>query len=68
MENPKKNYELIKKIGSGAYGKVYKARYKPDQKIVAIKVIEIDWFKKSEVEGVLNEIRILSSIQSQYVV
>lgn len=56
MQNPKKNYELIKKIGSGAYGKVYKARYKPDSKIVAIKVIEIDRFKKSEVEGVLNEI------------
>ena len=46
MNNPKKNYELIKKIGSGAYGKVYKARYKPDGKMVAIKVIEIDWYKK----------------------
>lgn len=26
--NPSRKYELLKKIGSGAYGRVYKARMK----------------------------------------
>lgn len=39
--NPKQKYELLRKIGSGSYGQVYKARVKNTNKIVAIKVIDI---------------------------
>lgn len=48
-KNPKDKYELIKKIGSGSYGQVYKARIKNSNKIVAIKVIDISKRKKQEI-------------------
>jgi len=34
------NFEIHKKIGEGSYGKVYRARMKDLDKIVAIKVIK----------------------------
>ena len=32
------NYEIIKKIGNGSFGQVYKAISKDDQEMVAIKI------------------------------
>ena len=32
------NYEIIKKIGNGSFGQVYKAISKDDKEIVAIKI------------------------------
>lgn len=32
-------YEIIQKLGKGAYGIVWKARYKPNNEIVALKKI-----------------------------
>lgn len=42
----KEDYNLLKQIGEGAYGKVYKAQSKKDNRIVAMKELELaneDW-------------------------
>ena len=35
------NYEVVKKIGKGSYGKVYEVRRKSDNEIFAMKTLEI---------------------------
>lgn len=66
--NHKNKYEIIKRIGSGTYGKVYKAICKEDRKIVAIKIVDISKMDKAGIDSILNEIRILSSISNPYIV
>eukprot|EP00919_Chromeraceae_sp_WS-2016_P072260 GHVR01170972.1.p1 GENE.GHVR01170972.1~~GHVR01170972.1.p1 ORF type:complete len:107 (+),score=7.62 GHVR01170972.1:33-353(+) len=60
------NYSLNEQLGEGMYGKVFKAVHTTTKQEVAIKVIHSDKFKefpKLE-ECTINEINILSSIQS----
>ena len=45
-KNRKKRYELIQKIGSGSFGRVYKAKDLKCSKIVAIKIFSIKKKKK----------------------
>lgn len=56
------DYELIKKIGQGSYSSVYKCRHLKTGKIYAIKSILYNQFDDKEKENILNEIRILASI------
>lgn len=62
------NYDLKKRIGTGTYGKVFKALRKSDGKIVAVKIVDIAKMDKAGIESVLNEVRILSSISNSYIV
>ena len=56
------NFQKIEKIGAGGYGKVYKVLSKKDNNYYAMKKISvID-------EEVQNEIKILSTIDSEYIV
>ena len=56
------NFQKIEKIGEGGYGKVFKVLSKKDNKYYAMKKIsDID-------EAVQNEIKILSTIDSEYIV
>ena len=56
------NFQKIEKIGEGGYGKVFKVLSKKDNKYYAMKKIsDID-------EAVQNEINILSTIDSEYIV
>ena len=64
----KSKYELKKKIGTGSYGKVYKAYNKEEGKTVAIKIVTINKKNIKEIKSALNEVRILSSIKSKYIV
>lgn len=53
-------FELLKEIGFGAFGKVYKARNKTDQRVYAVKKV---WFQvndKAEKTKKLQEVRVLS--------
>ena len=57
--NTVNDYEIIKKLGSGAYGTVYKAKRK-DGKIIALKIIDIGANKKL-IEVSEKEVKFLNS-------
>ena len=57
------NYELIKKLGSGAQGTVWKAIRKDDHKTVAVKVISVGSNQK-EYETAVNELKKLNEIST----
>lgn len=40
------NYILAEVIGSGQYGKVYKAKNMKNEEVVAIKVVKLDKFRE----------------------
>ncbi|KRX01572.1 Protein kinase-like domain [Pseudocohnilembus persalinus] len=64
------NYILNEIVGSGSYGKVYKARNMKNDEIVAVKVIPLQKFKEVPKlsEFTMNEIQTLSKIDNQHVV
>ena len=67
-EDRTSNFELIKMIGEGSYGKVYRSRDRSTGQIVAIKIVNISKMDKIGIQSSLNEIRILNSLNSQYIV
>ena len=64
-ETNKNDYEKISKLGSGAYGSVYKARMKKSQKIVAIKRIKINLDTEGIPSSALREISILRNLHHE---
>ncbi|OZJ02649.1 hypothetical protein BZG36_04405 [Bifiguratus adelaidae] len=62
------NYELLEVIGSGVFGKIYKAQRKSDGKILAAK--EIDYRKMEEAEKLqlVQEVNILRELRHPYIV
>ena len=64
-ESTKKDYEKIDKLGSGAYGTVYKAKCLKTQKIVAIKRIKISLDTEGIPSSALREISILRNLRHE---
>lgn len=64
--NPK--YQIIEKLGEGAFGAAYKVMNIQDNKVCVIKQINIKDRKKEELESIKKEANILSSLNSEYVV
>jgi len=64
-EDPLKNYEIVCKLGQGAYGSVQKARDKRDGQLVAIKILPLEG---PDVTGLRREINILCNCKSEYIV
>lgn len=62
------NFTLIDIIGEGAYSKVYKALRISDSKLYALKKVEILKLTEKEKHNALNEIRILASIDNDYII
>lgn len=64
MEQPKtiNDYEIIKGIGKGSYGRVYKAIRKSDGRLIALKVIDVDKNDKSLIDETLKEVEYLKRI------
>ena len=58
---------VIKKIGKGSYGTVYKVRRKEDQKIYALKYLNFKKMEKKTKDATLNEIRLLCSVDNPYI-
>ena len=63
-----KNFEIISKLGSGGFSKVYKVKRIIDNKIYALKKVQILNLSEKQKMSSLNEIRVLASINSKYVV
>ena len=62
------NYSEIKLLGRGAFGKVVLIKKKNDNKFYALKQIYVKQLTKEELNSYKNEIKILSSFNSQYIV
>ena len=61
-------FEILKKIGDGSYSVVYKVRRKADDNIYALKKVNLQKLKEKEKQNALNEVRILASIKSPFVI
>ena len=57
-------FQLLDKLGDGAYSIVYKVRRKADNKIYALKKVKLQNLSDKEKENALNEVRILASIKN----
>jgi len=63
------DFEIINRISSGAYGKVYLARKKKTRDLFAVKVQnKSDLLRKNMVDNVIAERRILSNVKTPFVV
>ena len=57
------NFEIICKLGSGGFSKVYKVKRKIDNQIYALKKVQILNLSEKQKLSSLNEIRVLASIK-----
>lgn len=63
-----KDFEILKKLGEGAYSIVYKAKRKSDSQIYALKQVKFQSLRDKEKENALNEIRLLASVSHPNIV
>ena len=61
-------FEIISKLGDGSYSVVYKVKRKADDKIYALKKVRLQNLSEKEKENSLNEVRILASVRSTFVI
>ncbi|EGR30852.1 protein kinase domain protein [Ichthyophthirius multifiliis] len=61
-------FKKNKKIGEGAYSIVYKVIRQTDQQQYALKKVNLQALSQKEIEYALNEVRILASIRSNYII
>ena len=62
------DFQIISKLGEGAYSTVFKVKRIVDNKIYALKKVKILNLSDKEKENSLNEVRILASVKSNFVV
>lgn len=62
------DFEIIKKLGEGAYSSVYKVRRLVDQSIYALKKVKLVNLSPREIHNAVNEVRILASIRHPNIV
>ena len=62
------NFEIICKLGSGGFSKVYKVKRKIDEQIYALKKVQMLNLSEKQKLSSLNEVRVLASIKSKYVI
>lgn len=63
-----KDFEFQEKIGSGAFGTVYRVRRKVDGNVYVIKKVKILMMSRKEQESAINEVRIMASLDNPYVI
>jgi NIMA (never in mitosis gene a)-related kinase len=56
------NFEILGRIGRGAFSTVYKARRSTDSQIYALKQVKISSLSPKEKQQALNEVHMLASI------
>jgi serine/threonine protein kinase len=62
-----RDFDILRKLGAGAYGEVLLARRKITDQLVAIKVLEKEKMRQ-KVEMVMNERNILNKLDNEFVV
>lgn len=62
------DFQIIKKLGDGAYSSVYKVKRIADDQIYALKQVQMTKLTEKERENALNEVRILASIDEPNVI
>ena len=62
------NFEILTKLGEGSYSTVFKVKRKIDDKIYALKKVKLSNLNEKEKANSLNEVRILASVKSKYVI
>jgi NIMA (never in mitosis gene a)-related kinase len=62
------NFQILSKLGEGAYSTVFKVMRNIDNQVYALKKVKLTNLSEKERENALNEVRILASVQSNYVV
>ena len=67
LEN-KYHFKIIKEIGSGAFGSVYKIQDKNDNKIYALKKIVLNKKDKEDLDSIKNEAYLLKAIDDENVI
>ena len=61
-------FKIIAKIGEGAYSTVYTVRRIEDSELYALKKVKLKHLSDKEKQNALNEVRILASVKSPYVI
>ncbi|CAD8210657.1 unnamed protein product [Paramecium octaurelia] len=62
------DFNILEKLGEGSFSSVYKVQRKSDGQYYAMKKVNISQQSLKERENALNEIRILASLDSPYIV
>ena len=62
------DFQILQKLGEGAYSKVYKVKRLVDNNIYALKKVKLLNLSDKEKSNALNEVRILASIKSNFVI
>ena len=62
------DFQIIEKLGEGAYSTVYKAKRLNDSCVYALKKVRMLDLSDKEKENALNEVRILASIKSPNII
>ena len=60
--------KIISKLGEGAYSTVYKVKRNIDNNVYALKKVKLLNLSEKEKQNSLNEVRLLASIKSNYVI
>ena len=62
------DFKIISKLGEGAYSTVYKVKRNVDNNVYALKKVKLLNLSEKEKQNSLNEVRLLASIKSNYVI
>ena len=62
------DFQILQKLGEGAYSTVYKVKRLVDNNIYALKKVKLLNLSDKEKSNALNEVRILASIKSNFVI
>ena len=62
------SFEILNKLGEGAYSTVFKVKRRSDENIYALKKVQLNPLKEKEKENALTEVRVLASISHENIV
>lgn len=68
MSSTVSDFEVISRLGEGAYSSVYKVKRISDGQLYALKKVRLMNLSEKERENALNEVRILASIKNNNII